>query len=163
MVAQPLRSRERTSCDGRGPRVPAAALPEDYGATPRVESNGATPTAGRSDVRAEGLEPSRLRATGATPVLHWRPMPTKRRRHAITETPPVQAALNDLRAALGDDRVEMSELVILGAREKLARIREEREGTAMLRRRLADRVRKRDIPADPAAADEVRRAGWARA
>ena len=89
-------------------------------------------------------------------------MPTRRRRHAITETPPVQAALDELREALGDDRVEMSELVILGAQEKLSRVRAQRDDTAALRRRLADRIRSRDIPADRAAADEVRRAGWAR-
>jgi hypothetical protein len=89
-------------------------------------------------------------------------VPTRRRRHAITETPPVQAALDELRRELGDDRVEMGELVVLGAREKLARVRAERDDTAVLRRRLADRIRRRDIPADRAAADEVRRAGWAR-
>ena len=89
-------------------------------------------------------------------------MPTRRRRHAITETPPVQAALDELREALGDDRVEMSELVILGAQEKLSRVRAKRDDTAVLRRRLADRIRSRDIPTDRAAADEVRRAGWAR-
>jgi hypothetical protein len=89
-------------------------------------------------------------------------MPTRRRRHAITETPPVQAALDELREALGDERVEMGELVILGAHEKLARVRAERDDTAALRRQLADRVRRRDIPAERAAADEVRRAGWAR-
>jgi hypothetical protein len=98
-------------------------------------------------------------------VRHWcytSAVPTRRRRHAITETPPVQAALDELREALGDDRVEMGELVILGAHEKLARIRTERDDAAALRRRLADRVRRRDIPADRSAADEVRRAGWAR-
>jgi hypothetical protein len=89
-------------------------------------------------------------------------MPTRRRRHAITETPPVQAALDELREALGDDRVEMGELVILGAREKLSRVRAERDDTAVLRRRLADRIRSRDVPVDRAAADEVRRAGWVR-
>jgi len=89
-------------------------------------------------------------------------VPTRRRRHAITETPPVQAALDELREALGDDRLEMGELVILGAQQKLARVRADRDDTAALRRRLADRVRRRDIPADRAAADEVRRAGWAR-
>jgi hypothetical protein len=89
-------------------------------------------------------------------------MPTRRRRHAITETPPVQAALDELREALGDDRLEMGELVILGAEQKLARVRAERDATAGLRRRLADRIRRRDVPADRAAADEVRRAGWAR-
>jgi len=89
-------------------------------------------------------------------------VPTRRRRHAVTETPPVQAALDELREALGDDRVEMGELVILGAREKLARVRAERDDTVALRRSLADRIRRRDIPADRAAADEVRRAGSAR-
>jgi hypothetical protein len=89
-------------------------------------------------------------------------MPTKRRRHAVTETPPVQAALDELREALGGARVELNELVILGAHEKLARLRKERDETAELRRRLADRVRHRRIPADRTAADEVRRAGWAR-
>jgi len=89
-------------------------------------------------------------------------VPTRRRRHAITETPAVQAALDELREALGDDRLEMGELVILGAQQKLARVRADRDDTAALRRRLADRIRRRDIPADRAAADEVRRAGWAR-
>ena len=95
-------------------------------------------------------------------MFHSSCMPTRRRRHAITETPPVQAALDKLREALGDDRVEMGELVILGAQEKLLRVRAERDDSAVLRRRLADRIRSRDIPADSAAADEVRRAGWAR-
>ena len=74
----------------------------------------------------------------------------------------MQAALDELRSALGDERVELGELVILGAQEKLARIRGESDETAALRSRLADRVRRRDIPADRAAADEVRRSGWAR-
>ena len=86
-------------------------------------------------------------------------MPTKRRRHAITGTPPVQAALDELREALGEDGVEMGELVILGAQEKLSRVRAERDDTAVLRHRLADRIRRRDIPADRTAADEVRRTG----
>jgi hypothetical protein len=89
-------------------------------------------------------------------------MPTRRRRHAITETPPVQAALDELREELGEDRLEMGELVILGARAKLARVRADRDDAAARRRRLADRIRRRDIPADRTAADEVRRAGWAR-
>lgn len=74
----------------------------------------------------------------------------------------MQAALDELRHELGSERLEMGELVILGAREKLARVRAERDEVAALRSRLADRIRRRDIPADPAAADEVRRAGWAR-
>jgi hypothetical protein len=89
-------------------------------------------------------------------------MPTKRRRHAITETPPVQAALDELRRELGTDRVELGELVVLGAGAKLASIRAEREGEAALRRRLADRVRSRSASVDVDAAEHVRRAGWAR-
>jgi hypothetical protein len=89
-------------------------------------------------------------------------MPTKHRRHAITETPRVQAALDELRGELGDARVELGELVILGAQQKVAQLRAEREDTAARRRQLADRIRRREIPADRDAADEVRRAGWAR-
>ncbi len=89
-------------------------------------------------------------------------MPTSRGRHAITETPPVQAALDELRAELGDDRVELGELVILGASEKVARLRAERDDRAARRRNLADRMRRRDVLAEREAADEVRRAGWAR-
>ncbi|MGC1853076.1 MAG: hypothetical protein WA687_11620 [Solirubrobacterales bacterium] len=89
-------------------------------------------------------------------------MPTKRRRHAITETPPVQAALDELRAALGQDRVELGELVVLGADAKLAALRAEREGETVLRRRLADRVRSRELPVSLEAAEEVRASGWAR-
>jgi hypothetical protein len=89
-------------------------------------------------------------------------MPTKRRRHAITETPPVQAALDELRGELGSDRIEMGELVVLGADAKLAALRAEREGGAALRRRLADRVRSRELPLSLEAAEEVRASGWAR-
>jgi hypothetical protein len=90
-------------------------------------------------------------------------MPTKRRRHAITETPPVQAALDELREELGDaERIEFSELVILGANEKVARLRATRGDTTTRRRLLAERIRRRELPVDREAADEVRRAGWAR-
>jgi hypothetical protein len=89
-------------------------------------------------------------------------MPTKRRRHAITETPPVQAALDELRGELGADRIELGELVILGAHQKAAQLRAQRSGTAERRKRLADRVRRRELPLDRAASDEVRRTGWVR-
>jgi hypothetical protein len=89
-------------------------------------------------------------------------MPTKRRRHAITETPPVQAALDELRAELGAERLELGELVVLGARAKLTAVRAERSGNEALRRRLAHRVRSRELSADVEAADAVRRSGWAR-
>jgi hypothetical protein len=89
-------------------------------------------------------------------------MPTRHRRHAITETPPVKAALDELRGELGDARIEFGELVILGAEQKVAQLRAARDETASKRRALASRVRRRELPVDPAAADEVRRAGWAR-
>jgi hypothetical protein len=89
-------------------------------------------------------------------------VPTQHRRHAITETPPVRAALDELRHELPGERVDLGELVVLGARQKVAQLRVERGRRLALRRQLAQRVRDRRIPVDPAAADEVRRAGWAR-
>lgn len=89
-------------------------------------------------------------------------MPTKRRRHAITETPRVQTALDALRKELGSDSVELGELVVLGVGVKLDEIRAERDRDAAKRRRLADRVRSRATGADVDAADEVRVSGWAR-
>jgi len=89
-------------------------------------------------------------------------MPTKRRRHAITETPPVQLALDELRRELGTDRVEVGELLILGAREKVARLRAEQHRRAELVKHLAARIRNRQVQGDPEAAEHVRRAGWAR-
>jgi hypothetical protein len=89
-------------------------------------------------------------------------VPTKRRRHAITETPPVEAALDELRREQGSDRLDLGELVVLGAAEKVARLRTRRQQTQALRRRLADRVRSGTLPVDAAAAEEVRRSGWTR-
>jgi hypothetical protein len=74
----------------------------------------------------------------------------------------VQAALDELRRELGTDRIELGELVVLGADAKLAALRAERAETAALRQRLADRVRSRDTRADVDAADDVRASGWMR-
>jgi hypothetical protein len=89
-------------------------------------------------------------------------VPTTRRRHALTETPPVQEALDRLRAALGTDRVPLGELVILGANQRLAELEGEENELLTRRRRLTDRIRAREPLADLAAAEEVRRHGWAR-
>jgi hypothetical protein len=89
-------------------------------------------------------------------------MPTKRRRHAITETPRVEAALFELRRELGDDHVELGELVILGAAAKLASIRACRDSDASLRRDLANRIRAGRVSVEVDAADLARRSGWAR-
>jgi hypothetical protein len=89
-------------------------------------------------------------------------MPTKRRRHAITETAAVQAALDGLRRELGTDRVDLGELVVLGAGAKLTALRSQRAGATERRRRLAARIRARDLRSDRQAADQVRASGWAR-
>ncbi|MDX6588768.1 MAG: hypothetical protein QOI84_42 [Solirubrobacterales bacterium] len=89
-------------------------------------------------------------------------MPTSRPRHAITETPPVQAALDELRRELGGGRVPLGELVILGANAKVAELRAERDDKATRRRRIAERIRSGESPVDLEAAEEVRRTGWAR-
>ena len=75
---------------------------------------------------------------------------------------PVQQALDELQRELGADRVEIAQLVILGAHEKLARLRAEQHRRAHLVKRLAGRIRDRRVPGDAAAAHEVRRTGWAR-
>ena len=75
----------------------------------------------------------------------------------------MQAALDELRRELGTDRVELGELVVLGAEAKLATLRAASERDAALRRDLADRIRaRRDLGVDRAAADEVRAKGWVR-
>jgi hypothetical protein len=89
-------------------------------------------------------------------------VPTNRRRHAITETPLVEEALDELRRELGVERIQLGELVILGARAKVEQVRAHRGATVDGRRRLAERVRSRAVPVDPDAAQRVRRAGWAR-
>lgn len=72
----------------------------------------------------------------------------------------MKAALDELRAELGDERVPLPELVILGAEAKLAQLRSERESVQDKRRWLADRVRAGDLEIDVEAADKVRRTGW---
>ena len=80
-------------------------------------------------------------------------MPTQHRRHAITETAPVKAALDELRGELHNGRIEFGELVILGAQQKVAQLRAARKDTASRRRQLPPRIRRRDVPVDRAAAE----------
>ncbi len=88
-------------------------------------------------------------------------MPTTRRRHTITETPPVEEALAQLRVLVGA-RIDLAELVVIGARAKVASLRTEGAEVTALRDALAERILRRDIPIDLDAAEEVRRTGWAR-
>lgn len=103
-----------------------------------------------------------VRRLGVAPVLHWQGMPTSRRRHAVTETPRVQAALTALRAELGNDRVDLAEIVVLGAELKLHQLRIARGDRAERLRSLAQRVRTQTLPVDADAAATVRRTGWSR-
>lgn len=96
--------------------------------------------------------------TGVTLPL----VPTKRRRHAVTETPVVHAALTELRQEMGTDTVDLPELVVLGAQEKLARLRAGDAAVTAARRALAGRIRERRLPVDLSAGEEVRASGWAR-
>ncbi len=89
-------------------------------------------------------------------------MPTTRPRHTITETPPVQEALDELRSRLGKgERIDFAELVELGARAKTRRMRTEEATTEATLKRLADMVRTRSFPyeLDVAAADAVKHLG----
>jgi hypothetical protein len=75
----------------------------------------------------------------------------------------VQEALDELRAALRSDRVPMGDVVIRGARAMAAELREEETEKASRLNRLADRILNREgFDVDLAAAEEVRRKGWAR-
>ena len=89
-------------------------------------------------------------------------MPTTRKRHTITETRPVEEALDELRELTGGT-ADLAELVILGAQTKVATLRDDRATTARdMRERLATRILLGQIDVDMDAAAEVRRSGWAR-
>jgi hypothetical protein len=75
----------------------------------------------------------------------------------ITETPPVEEALAELRKALGSDRVDFGELVVIGARAKARDLRGDGVAGRRARSRLAESVRSRSIPIDVEAADEAKR------
>jgi hypothetical protein len=87
-------------------------------------------------------------------------MPTRHRRHAITETPEVKAALDVLRKELATDRVPLAELVVIGAAEKVRRLRRDRDEAVAAARQIAEWIRTGTVPVDPGAAEEVRRTGW---
>lgn len=74
----------------------------------------------------------------------------------------MEAALEQLRGELGRDRIDLGELVVIGANVKLAELRAARDDREARRRRLADRIRRREPPpVDREAAEEAKRL-WAR-
>jgi hypothetical protein len=89
-------------------------------------------------------------------------VPTTRPRHTITETPPVQEALDELRARLNGERIDFAELLVLGARAKARRLPEggDSEQARRARKELADWIRDGNGPmVDIAAAEEVKHLG----
>jgi hypothetical protein len=78
----------------------------------------------------------------------------------ITETPPVQEALDELRARLDGERIDYAELVILGARAKARRLPDRGRAARKARGRLAEWIIEGSGPKlDVAAADEVKHLG----
>lgn len=94
---------------------------------------------------------------GVTLVL----MPTTRPRHTITETPSVQAALDELRSRLGEaERIDFAELVTLGAQVKARRLADRSEEARRARREMIDWILSGNGPkVDVDAADEVKHLG----
>ena len=89
-------------------------------------------------------------------------MPTDLPRHTITETPPVQEALDELRARLNGERIDYAELVVLGARAKARRLPDggDTEEARRARKELAEWILEGNGPKmDIAAADEVKHLG----
>lgn len=87
-------------------------------------------------------------------------MPTTRPRHTITETPPVQEALDRLRTRMGTQKVDVAELVLLGAKEKERRLDQDSETVREARERLARHILDGTYdPGEVAAADEVKTLG----
>ncbi len=85
-------------------------------------------------------------------------MPTTRPRHTITETAPVQEALDELRRELGEDRVELPDLVIRGARDKVRELRTRRSADERKLDSLVEGIEARTLGLEPEIADEARRA-----
>ncbi|HEX5593380.1 MAG TPA: hypothetical protein VFX35_08535 [Solirubrobacterales bacterium] len=87
-------------------------------------------------------------------------MPTTRPRHMITETDPVKAALDELRRLQGGEKVELADLVIRGAEDKIRELRAQSEPARQAREDIAEWIRCGNGPeVDLAAAEEVKHLG----
>lgn len=87
-------------------------------------------------------------------------MPTTKPRHMITETEPVQEALDELRRAQGGERIEFADLVIRGAKDKVRELRAEGGSARRARQEIAEWIRTGEGPeVEVAAAEEVKRLG----
>ncbi|HET9152961.1 MAG TPA: hypothetical protein VFN85_02455 [Solirubrobacterales bacterium] len=78
----------------------------------------------------------------------------------ITETEPVRAVLDELRRLQGGEKVELSDLVIRGARDKVRELRAQSEPARRARKDLAEWIRCGNGPeVDLAAVEEVKHLG----
>ncbi len=89
-------------------------------------------------------------------------MPTNRQRHTITEVGPVEEALDRVRAARG--RVDLRELIVLGAEVAVRRAEEDRATAAQQDRERRELIEflTRGPGIEPEAAREVREHGLSR-
>jgi hypothetical protein len=100
-------------------------------------------------------------AVGAAPC-YTDSVPTTRPRHTVTETPPVQEALSELRTEMRSDAaIDFAELVVLGARVKARHLRTEHRAVQGAAQRLAGMIRGGSMPfaLDLGAAQEVKHIG----
>jgi hypothetical protein len=87
-------------------------------------------------------------------------VPTTKPRHTITETEPVREALDELRSVQGGERIELPDLVIRGARDKVRELRAESGSAHRARQEIAEWIRTGEGPeVEVAAAEEVKRLG----
>lgn len=78
----------------------------------------------------------------------------------ITETEPVKAVLDELRSLQGGEKVELADLVIRGAEDKVRELKAQREPARRAREDIAEWIRSGNGPeVDPAAAAEVKHLG----
>jgi len=78
----------------------------------------------------------------------------------ITETDPVKAALDELRRLQGGEKVELADLVIRGAEDKIRELRAESEPARQAREEIAEWIRRGTGPeVELAAAEEVKHLG----
>jgi hypothetical protein len=87
-------------------------------------------------------------------------MPTRHRRHSVTETPRVREALEPLRRR--GLKVDLADLLVLGAEQRMRQLEAEQaeeERRRELRLQLIERLRTGE-GLDVAAAYEVRETGW---
>jgi hypothetical protein len=78
----------------------------------------------------------------------------------ITETEPVKAVLDELRRLQGGEKVELPDLVIRGAEDKIRELRAQSEPAREARKDIAEWIRSGNGPqVDVAAGEEVKHLG----